>query len=59
MNITITANLVDAIIAAYNNEYNSDITSSEVKSLVLSIPVSYINEKPVSWESINFDYQTK
>lgn len=55
MNITITTSLVDALIAAYNKEYNSHITPAEVKSLVLSIPVSYVNEKPVSWESISFE----
>lgn len=53
MDVTITPDLVNAIVKAYNKENPAkNITVSDIKSMTLDNCVIRVNNLLVSWESV-------
>ena len=52
MNITLTIQLLQAIIDAYNRQYNPAITKEDIKQLVLSVPSIKVNNTLIDWETV-------
>lgn len=56
MNIQLSKQLLDAIIAAYNKE-NDPIEASDIETLILGIPFIKVNNTLIEWEMVNLDMQ--
>lgn len=56
MNIQLSKQLLDAIIAAYNKE-NGPIEASDIETLILGIPFIKVNNTLIEWEMVNLDMQ--
>lgn len=52
MNIQLSKQLLDAIIDAYNKEYDP-IEASDIDTLVLGVPFIKVNNTLIDWEMIN------
>lgn len=56
MNIQLSKQLLDAIIAAYNKEYDR-IEVSNIKTLILGVPFIKVNNTLIEWEMVNLGMQ--
>lgn len=56
MNIQLSKRLLDAIIAAYNKEYDP-IEASDIETLILGIPFIKVNNTLIEWEIVNLSMQ--
>lgn len=56
MNIQLSKQLLDAIIAAYNKEYDH-IEVSDIDTLVLGVPFVKVNNTLIEWSIINLSMQ--
>lgn len=56
MNIQLSKQLLDAIIAAYNKE-NNPIESSDIDTLVLGVPFIKVNNTLIEWSIVNLSMQ--
>lgn len=56
MNIQLSKQLLNAIIAAYNKE-NTPIEASDIDTLVLGVPFIKINNTLIDWEMVNLSMQ--
>ena len=56
MNIQLSKQLLDAIIAAYNRE-NTPIEASDIKTLILGVPFIKVNDTLIEWEMVNLGMQ--
>lgn len=56
MNIQLSKQLLDAIIAAYNKE-NASIDASDIDTLVLGVPFIKVNNTLIEWTIVNLGMQ--
>lgn len=56
MNIQLSKQLLNAIIAAYNKE-NTPIKASDIDTLVLGVPFIKVNDTLIEWEIVNLGMQ--
>lgn len=56
MKVQLSKQLLDAIIAAYNKEYDS-IEASDIDTLVLGVPFIKINNTQIEWDIVNLSMQ--
>lgn len=56
MNIQLSKQLLDAIIDAYNKEYDS-IKASDIDTLILGVPFIKVNNTLIDWEMVNLSVQ--
>lgn len=56
MKVQLSKQLLDAIIAAYNKEYDS-IEASDIDTLILGVPCIKINGTLIDWEMVNTNMQ--
>lgn len=56
MNIQLSKQLLNAILAAYNKEYDP-ITVSDIDTLILGIPFIKVNNTLIEWEIVNLSMQ--
>ena len=56
MNIQLSKQLLDAIIAAYN-KVNGPIKASDIDTLVLGVPFIKVNNTLIDWEMVNLSMQ--
>lgn len=56
MNIQLSKQLLDAIIDAYNKEYDP-IEASDIDTLVLGVPFIKVNNTLIEWTIINLGMQ--
>lgn len=56
MNIQLSKQLLNAIIDAYNKEYDP-IEASDIDTLVLGVPFIKINNTLIEWSIVNLSMQ--
>lgn len=56
MNIQLSKQLLNAIIAAYNKE-NAPIEASDIKTLILGVPFIKVNNTLIEWDIVNLSMQ--
>lgn len=56
MNIQLSKQLFDAIIAAYNKE-NTPIKASDIDTLILGVPFIKVNNTLIDWEIVDLQMQ--
>lgn len=56
MNIQLSKQLLDAIIAAYNKE-NDPIEVSDIDTLILGVPFIKVNDTLIEWDIVNLCMQ--
>ena len=56
MNIQLSKQLLDAIIDAYNREYDP-IEASDIETLILGTPFIKVNDTLIEWEMVNLSMQ--
>ena len=56
MNIQLSKQLLDAIIDAYNEEYDP-IEVSDIETLILGVPYIKVNDTLIEWEIVNLGMQ--
>ena len=56
MNIQLSKQLLDVIIAAYNKE-NAPIEASDIDTLILGVPFIKVNNTLIEWELVNLSMQ--
>lgn len=56
MNIQLSKQLLDVIIAGYNKE-NAPIEASDIDTLVLGVPFIKVNNTLIDWEMVNLSVQ--
>lgn len=56
MNIQLSKQLLDVIMAAYNKE-NAPIEASDIDTLVLGAPFIKVNNTLIDWEMVNLSVQ--
>lgn len=56
MNIQLSKQLLDAIIDAYNKEYNP-IEASDIETLILGVPFIKVNDTLIEWDIVNLGMQ--
>lgn len=55
MKVTLTENLLEEILRAYNKENNTNITTNDIWSFTLSKSFIEINGDYIDWSVINFN----
>ena len=55
MKVQLSKQLLDAIITAYNKEYDS-IEASDIDTLVLGVPFIKVNNTLIDWSIVNLVY---
>lgn len=56
MKIQLSKQLLNAILAAYNKEYDP-ITASDIDTLILGVPFIKVNNTLIEWEIVNLSMQ--
>lgn len=56
MNIQLSKQLLDAIIDAYNKEYDP-IETSDIETLILGVPFIKVNNTLIEWDIVNLGMQ--
>lgn len=56
MKVQLSKQLLDAIIDAYNREYDP-IEASDIDTLVLGVPFIKVNNTLIEWEIVNLGMQ--
>lgn len=56
MKVQLSKQLLNAIIAAYNKEYDP-ITVSDIDTLILGVPFIKVNNTLIEWEIVNLSMQ--
>lgn len=56
MNIQLSKQLLDAIIDAYNKEYDP-IEASDIETLILDVPFIKVNDTLIEWDIVNLGMQ--
>lgn len=56
INIQLSKQLLDAIIDAYNKEYDL-IKASDIDTLILGVPFIKVNNTLIDWEMVNLSVQ--
>ena len=56
MKVQLSKQLLNAIIAAYNKEYDP-ITVSDIDTIILGVPFIKVNSTLIEWEIVNLSMQ--
>ena len=56
MKVQLSKQLLDAIIAAYNKEYDP-IEASDIETLILGVPFIKVNNTLIEWDIVNLGMQ--